>query len=396
MEIRPIKPEEKIIKSKIQSIAFMYSQDFSQAEKNPEAFGKDYETTRAAFDDNGKMCSCLELIPFTVQFDGHGVPMGGIGGVASLPEEREKRYIRHIFKAVMAEMYEKGYVFSYLYPFSHAYYRKFGYELNMRLRSYTIPLTALKAFEQRGKLSLITGRDDRGPIISVYERFITPLNLVVHRTKRLWDAFFEKDPYKDNVYLYLWSDTQGEPGGYVQFRPEKQPNQKCTLHVQELVWLNDTALSGILSFMSGLTAQAEQIVWRAPDFVELLPLFQEPYDIKQEILTFGMNRIVNAAKALEAMHVPMEGGEVTLEVRDDFFEPNNGIYTLTWEQGQKKVARSSKTPDMTCDVQTLSQLVTGFASPGLLKGFGRLKIHNNKDSIQKLFIPKRLYINNYF
>ncbi len=396
MVIRPINPEEKIMKSKIQSIAFMYSQDFSQGEKNPGENEKDYETTRAAFDENGKMCSCLELIPFRVQFDGKSVPMGGIGGVASLPEEREKRYIRHIFEYVMDEMYEKGVVYSYLYPFSHVYYRKFGYELNMRRRIYPIPITALKGFEQSGTLKMVSDLMDRSSVISVYDQFILDKNLAVHRTERLWNRFFEKDPYKDNVYLYLWFNAQGEPKGYIQFRPEKQPGGSNTLQVQELVWLGYSALKGILSFMGGLSAQADQMVWKAPDFVDLLPLFKEPYDIKQEIETFGMNRIVNVAKALEGTLTPMEAGELTLEIKDDFFGRNSGNYTLAWEKGRSEVMKGQKSPDLTCDVQTLTQLITGFCHPEELKGMGRLEVHYHEERIKKLFTPKRLYINNYF
>lgn len=394
--IRPIKPEEKIVKSKIQSIAFMSSRDFSQTEIDSAESIKDYETTRAAFDENGKMCSCLELIPYTIQYEGKSVPMGGIGGVASLPEERGKNYMRHLFEYVLDEMYEKGVVFSYLYPFSHAFYRKLGYTLNMRLRSYSIPITALRGFEQKGTLTLLTKDMDKEPVISIYDQYIQPLNLAVHRTEKLWERFFEKDPYKDNVYLYLWSDSQGEPRGYIKFQTEKRPGENHILRVNELVWLDNTALSGILSFMSGLSAQAERMLWNAPDFVDLLPLLNEPYEIKQEIDTMGMNRVVNVAKALEGIHTPADKGEVTLEVKDEFFGRNSGSYTLAWENGHKEVRRVHKAPDITCDVQALSQLITGFATADALRGFGRLEVHGHEESIKKLFVPKKLYINDFF
>ena len=142
MEIRPVKPEEKILTDKIESVAFLIKRDFSVDADAGIKTGEDadaYKTGRAAFDENGKMCSCLQLIPFDVSFDGGSVPMGGIGGVASLPEEREKSSIRSIFEYSIKEMYEKGYVFSYLYPFSPSFYRKFGYELNMNVIIYNIP-----------------------------------------------------------------------------------------------------------------------------------------------------------------------------------------------------------------------------------------------------------------
>lgn len=396
MTIRPIKPEEKIMKSKIQSIAFMFSQDFSTAAKNPEEFQKDYETGRGAFDENGKMCSCLDLIPYTVQYDGKSVTMGGIGGVASLPEEREKRYIRHIFESIMNEMYDRGDVFSYLYPFSFIYYRKFGYELNMRLRIYTFPVSSLKQFKQIGSVRLFQEDRDRTEIESVYAAFIANKNLAVNRTDKLWNKFLEKDPYKDTVYLYLWYNAEKKLKGYIQYRVERIPGAKSNLHVQEFIWLDNEAFRGLLSFMGGLTAQAEKMIWRAPDFVDLLPVFQDPYEVKQEIITFGMNRIVNVSKAFEGMLTPDGSGEVTVGVKDEFFSRNSGNYTLSWENGRHEISLNKKSPDLTCDIQALTQLITGFTTPDLLRFAGRIDLTGKEESLKKLFKPKELYINDYF
>ena len=79
MEVRKIKPEEHIDALRILSIAFRWSKDFGEANKNPEKFYNGYETWRAAFNDNGKMCSALEMTPFKFKFDGKAVDMGGIG-----------------------------------------------------------------------------------------------------------------------------------------------------------------------------------------------------------------------------------------------------------------------------------------------------------------------------
>ena len=68
--------------------------------------------------------------PYRMIFDGSEAKMGG-SAVSPHFRKKGKKYIRNIFEYAMNEMYEDGYIFSYLYPFSHVYYRKFGYELNM-------------------------------------------------------------------------------------------------------------------------------------------------------------------------------------------------------------------------------------------------------------------------
>lgn len=403
MEIRPIKPEEKILKDKIQSIAFLYKEDFEKKKEDPAQLNAGFETGRAAFDDTGKMCSCFELIPFHVSFDGSLVPMGGIGGVASLPEEREKKYIKNIFVYVLQEMYDKGYVFSYLYPFSHKYYRKFGYELNMTNISYSIPVSAFRQFEQTGTLKLYTNDLDPYEIISLYEQNIKDNNLTVVRTEKLWKKFLEKDPYKDNVYLYIWYNRQGDARGYIQFYTEKQAAGKNTMRIHELIWLDRDAFTGIFSFIGALTAQMETIIWNSPSYVNLLPLFHEPYDIKQETTTYGMNRIVNVEKALNLMSLPEGSGEITLDIRDEFFPINSGSYLIRWENETRTVEKTQgqagltqDRADLFCDVQTLSQLVTGFASIDELKLAGRVDIKKNEQLLSRIFRKKKLFINNYF
>lgn len=403
MEIRSIKPEEKILKDKIQTIAFLLKKDFDKKEEDPLESQDDYKTCRAAFDDTGRMCSCLDLIPFHVSFDGSVVPMGGIGSVASLPEEREKKYIRNIFSYVMQEMYDNGYVFSYLYPFSHKYYRKFGYALNMTNIKYSIPVTAFRQFEQTGKLKLYTNDMDPCEILSCYEKYIKDKNMSVIRTDKLWKNFLEKDPYKDNVYLYIWYNKLGEAEGYIQFHTEKQSSGKNIMQVHELVWLNRAAFSGILSFVGALTAQIETLRWSSPSHVDLLPLFNEPYEIKQEIVTYGMNRIVNVEKALSTMVMPEGSGEITIVVDDGFFPINSGSYRIKWINETHSVKRTQVQGDLTqepadlyCDVQSLSQLVTGFASAEELNLAGKVDIKGNEKLLSRVFTKKKLFINNYF
>jgi predicted acetyltransferase len=396
MEVRQITPEEMTMKSKIQSIAFHFRKDFSKQGGNPDGFQEDYDTCRAAFNDEGKMCSCMELIPFDARFDGSIVKMGGIGAVATLPEERQKRYVRNIFVYIMKEMYEKDYTFSYLYPFSYPYYRKFGYELNMTLRCYRTGISSFRQFAQTGEMRLLANEEESVVVRTIYDDFIRDKNLAIVRTDKLWKHFLEKDPYKDNVYLYVWHDDAGQARGYIQYRFEDSPSGESNLHINELIWLDRKAFAGILGFIGALSAQINKLYWRAPDFVNLLTMFSDPYEISQEIVTYGMNRIVNVEKALQTMTIPSGSGEATIAVKDDFFPLNTGSYTLSWEGGSHTVRKSQSPPDISCDIQALSQLVTGFASISELEIAGRIAVAGNRAALTQVFPKKSLFINNFF
>jgi len=217
----------------------------------------------------------------------------------------------------MNEMYENGYVFSYLYPFSHVYYRKFGYELNMTTKNYSIPTSSFRQFAQTGRMSMVTDDAERQTVKKMYEEFIKDKNLSVVRTDKLWQRRFDNDPYRDSVFLYIWYDSQNEARGYVQYHTEKSGGIKATIVIRELVWLDPEALRGIFAFMGKFGSQVEKMVWKAPSFVDLVPFFDEPYDIGQEIHMYGMNRIVNVQKALETIALPEGSGEVVIRVRTD-------------------------------------------------------------------------------
>jgi predicted acetyltransferase len=394
MEIRPIRPDEKTAFDKIQSVAFMFKRDFSKVDA--AAGDEGCKTGRAAFDENGKMCSCFDLIPYSVRFDGSTVPMGGIGGVASLPEERDKKFIRHIFEYAMNEMYEKGYVFSYLYPFSHAYYRKFGYELNMTSINHMVPVTSFRHFVQTGRLKMLADDADRQVVRTVYEEYIRDKNLAVVRTDEHWKKRFDNDPYKDNIYLYIWYNDRDEARGYIQYHIEKSGEVKSNIVVRELIWLDPEALKGIFAFVSKLSAQIGKMIWKAPSFIDLLTLFPEPYDVSQEIYKSGMNRIVNVQKAFELMSLPDGKGELVISAEDQFFPTNTGSYRISWDNGSRLVERCQAEPDLNCDIQALSQLLTGFASVEALSLAGTISVNKKRDLLCSVFRQKRLFINDYF
>ena len=86
--------------------------------------------------------------------------------------------------------------------------------------------------------------------------------------------------------------------GYVQYHTEKSGGIKATIVIRELVWLDPEALRGIFALWAS-SGPGRKMVWKAPSFVDLVPFFDEPYDIGQEIHMYGMNRIVNVQKHLK-------------------------------------------------------------------------------------------------
>ena len=71
--------------------AICFEMPYTNCPADPE---KDDATHWAAFDEDGEMMSTFTVSDFTVQFDGSPCKMGGIGGVATLPQYRRRGGIR--------------------------------------------------------------------------------------------------------------------------------------------------------------------------------------------------------------------------------------------------------------------------------------------------------------
>ena len=119
MIIRKIRPEELKRCCALSALAFEYPME--GAEQSPEDFIREvrerprsledlrWDSRWAAFeDDDATMMATFCVLPWWENFDGHEVVMGGIGGVASLPQYRRGGAIRCCFEAALPDMYARG------------------------------------------------------------------------------------------------------------------------------------------------------------------------------------------------------------------------------------------------------------------------------------------------
>ena len=215
MIIRKTRPEEGKRVNTLFAIAFEQPMENGPGEE-PGV------TNWGAFEED-TMFSTFAVTDFTQFFDGNQVKMGGIGGVATLPSHRRKGGIRGIFQAALADMYENGYDFSYLYPFSTAYYRKFGYE-NCVNRSFVTVDLGLLSPRKAETVSVLAelGSDLRGPIRELDRVWEQTYNMAVCHPEKDYGWVVKADPAGKQNFLYVCFDTDRKPLAYTQFHLENQ------------------------------------------------------------------------------------------------------------------------------------------------------------------------------
>ncbi len=395
MQIRKVNSRERIEASNVQCTAFFGHQ--SEPPKEPEEITvKPDETGRAVFDEYNKLCSTMDLHHYNIRFDGHVVGMGGIGGVATLPEERNKGYVRKLLLSCLTEMKERGMVFSYLYPFSFEYYRQFGYEAGYTKNVYTADLEAFAKFPKKsGSFRQVFANDDFTEISEIYNSFIKDKNLAVVRTSESIKKRFAVYHHAKSIYSYIYINDAGKPMGYIQFTGERnQTGDK--LIVNELCWLDYAALENILSFMYGYSGQMKEIVFELPSTFKLLPKNMNLYSMKVSCNLYGMNRIVDAQKALSLTRYATKSGQFWVKVQDNFLDWNNGTYSVEWDENGTRVSadENSPEPDFIIDVRELVQLLTGFVNFEELLEWERVCVKRN--DVKDFFMHKALFINDFF
>ena len=333
---------------KIQSTAFVSSFDSLNYEYKPH-------TGPSTIWGYGKPAtSSMVIHDFDTWFDGHLVKTTGVGGVATLPEARGQGGIRDIFAALLPAWRENDVVFSTLYPFSHVFYRKFGYELVQRGHEYTIPMESLKGFRCEHPVEMVS---DAESLKDMYRAFGSKQNLCICRKDSQWDRV-AKDPYKARQYTYRIGDV-----AYVTFKPvDPEGENGYTLRCLDVVYRDEAALRSLLGFLYALRAQYCEVTIKLPASVPLMHMIPECYNAHLEVSANGMGRIVNVPRALELMRYPNRSGAFSVQVTDDSLPVNTGCYLVHFAGGQAvsvETIEGCEDPDLTVSVQVLAQLVLG-------------------------------------
>jgi len=398
-EIRRLCAEDMPAHSRLMTVVYNARRDFSK-EEPPKQDPNPHQWTLGVF-EGGKLVSAMTELEFLMRFDGQNVPMIGIGGVGTLPEARKGGHVRKMFEKFLPEAYEQGVIFSNLYPFSYDFYRKFGYELAHTRNEITIPTGEFSDYKLRGRFTLFFPGDDTTALNEIFKNYIADLNHGVCRDywpgNRVWERFTHNDPYASGVYLYLWSDETGNNRAYIQYE-DKYDDDEHIMNVRELAFTDRDALYGVLSIVGGLGAQFEKIRWLLPSFLDPADFTSEAYEIEQTMTPKDMSRVINVKAALEKMRRPGGEGSWVIAVNDEIIAANSGKYLVEYGPNESRVTPTKKKADISCDIPSLSQLVTGCRSleNALRTRRSGLEVHGNIETLKKVFTVRPQHLTEYF
>jgi len=359
-----------------------------------------WDSQWAAFDDDNRtMMSTMTLVPYNAHFDGHKVSMIGIGGVATLPQYRRQGGIRACFGKALPDMYERGAAFSYLYPFSTAFYRKFGYELACERNVYKLQLSGMPSFEVAGSFHLLEpGANLKKDLQKVHRDFENRYNLMVYDEDIEYNWVDACDPFLQQEYTYVYRSVNGTPKGAVTYKPIIDDGDRTLDCSTSVVFSDLEGFQAIIHLLKRLQADHSHILISLPTDVELgalLPEWSFGY-IQCKKVANGMVRVINAQQVLQLAR--MRGtGELIIELKDEQIAKNNGRFRVTFEDGvTTSVELTEADWDISLTIQDFSRMICGRYDISDLLWLPDVQLNCAPEKAAQLFYRKPMHITRYF
>jgi predicted acetyltransferase len=292
-------------------------------------------------------------------------------------------------------------VFSSLYPFSQGFYRKFGYETACAANNVIIPTSEFSDLKLRGEFTQIFPGDDSTALNEILRSYITDINHAICRDhwpdNRGWNCVTQFDPYSTGIFTFLWRDEKGRPRAYIQYEDVVEKDEHL-MKVWELAFTDPDALIGVLSIVNGLAAQFQNFKWLMPSFIDPGDFLNDVKETKQLWVHRAMSRVINVKAALEKMRTGGGEGAYIIETDDEMIPANKGRFLVEYGPEGSRVSLTQKAPQLHCDMQTLSQLITGYRSLGnaLRTRPAGLEVFENRETLEKVFTQRPQHITEYF
>ena len=394
MNIRQTTPEESRRVNELFAIAFeMPLQNCPADPTDPKLHHW------AAYSDQDEMMSTLTVSDYAIRFDGSVCSMGGIGGVATQPQYRRMGGIRGCFQHALPWMYAQGYAFSYLYPFSTVYYRKFGYECCVQKLNWEVNLSLLSPGKTEGTLRLAEkGVPLMEAVMALDAQWESKYNMMVLHRDTDYKWLLEADPAVKQEFTYVWFDSDNVPKGYTTFRMAMEPDGR-NLICSRFCFADKGGFQGLMSLFKSMSSDHAFVKFQTPyepALQYLMPEWSLGAARWSVLSNAGMVRVVNAAEVLKQAKY-IGSGRIVLKITDQFIPENDGIFSLVFHDGKAvQVSKTDESPDIELSINTFSALIAGVCGFPEVAWMEGVTLRNPTAPFNQVFYRKPMMIQDYF
>lgn len=300
-------------------------------------------------------------------FGGKKLRVGTLASVAVAPEARGRGVATALLTHLHATSQQARTELDILYPFSHAFYHRFGYESAspyVRLRAHPL---AFPSGPQEALHPVTT--DDGAHIVALYDQFCSERTGMLTRTDEAWER-----SWAEETLTHLCMRVGNRVTGYVTFSlRQNELHGQTRLYVHDWAWADSNAQRALWNWARSMAGQVTVI---EVDVSREDPLLDAVRDAAQGrfgsaaiehpigVLAAGPAiRIVNLARALAARGWNTQE-TLTFAVGAERFVVHGGTV---------EVAPSNAAIEVTISPGGIAQLAFGGVSVRSLAAMGRLE-----------------------
>lgn len=352
LEIRPMRPEERQEAQHVATRAFR-TNALDQFVEEAALVG----TTR-----EGRIVTCMNVVPHAMWWGEAHVPGTSLGWVATHPEHQRKGYAAAMLIGGLRHFHEQGWAVCPIWPFSLAYYRKFGWDWTVPDRVLNLWPDMLRRLEvEPGTLREAT-EADRPAIRAVYERAARRYNGCSVRGEDWWRRLMRGRRGDPRMWVHL--DADGAVDAHASLEIGRIENgQGRRVQVRELFGASPAAEAAAARAMAELPDVAQVKLLLAADS-RLLDLFPDrvPIESPQRLSV----RVVDAARALEALRPPADlRGRLAFELTDWVIGGETAIrLTVECEGGALRVSAGEHPDALRMPIHVFARLFCGALRAG--------------------------------
>ena len=285
------------------------------------------------------------------------VKMGGVGYVASYPENRGQGDINRLMKEIILELHDQNYAISNLAPFSETFYRRYGYENAIYEKMYQIEPAYLRFFKPVKEGKVIRGKWQdsilRDAVIKLYQNKLDQNNQrnTVDRENWWWDRL---DTYYPGRSICVYFDKNKQPQGYMFYRIVER-----NFRVEEMYYQTPQAAKALLSIIASHSSSNLKYYVKMPEDSLLGEFFPEQEGITVKTVPYMMTRIINVKQVLESLP-SVNNKKLTIEITDDaIIDENNGIWLIDNTAEETRIRKVETSPDYTASLTNWTKVLLG-------------------------------------
>lgn len=334
--------------------------------------------------EDGKLTNQLISHPFQINVFGISMSMGGIADVVSIPEKRGEGKIQLLFQRLFEDYYQNKTLVSYLAPFSHRFYRQFGYATAFEDQFITLSKYEISKLpsEKKGSFKLVDWQSpkDIQELKHVYRNTLEKEHGALVRSDWWWNYIKAHYPKRFIVLAY---NEDKIPEGYMIYELD---GSKSTFSVRELACQTYFSFSKLLTFMKNHTGSYDTFIVKSSPYNQWALFLDEPFSLQKELSPSLMVRIVLLKEFIEQLPFIAKSQEcsLVLEVKDDYCPWNDHLWHLTVTNGVGELTKISSAANihLTGTIESFTQLFFRIVSGKELLFHERIK--GSKDSIDTL------------